>query len=510
MRLHELRLPEFHRQGGLVVDFAAQRPGDPSLAFLIGPNGSGKSRVLEAIGQILAHLSAGIPPGLRFELAYELGEELVLVTTEQERVEPLGSPPPLDAIGGWLLVAPLGTKEWRQEHVRPAWPAKGEEVLPSYVVGLSSGPASRLDWALRESVGNSLSQRLPERPEGDSNLSIEAVEENLKGEEELVRLQLEELALRPRCLSISGQELVLPILALLSHPRASGTEDAIRDEVLDKTELVAGQSLRAFNFDVPPDWRARLEPQHHSLFEELLDRAARTVVLPTPLGAPDRAPDRRAVFVRDAALEEWIEEAAASPFIWFSHLVNWSKASAMRFPQLLFSSPEPGGLFRDRDLSDGEFLVAGRYSLLLLLRERSECLVLFDEPETHFNDRWKVDLVHDLTQMLEGGGSQIVIATHSDLTLTDADRSDVFVLGDEAGEEVAQAPLISPLGADRSEITQQVFGADSASGRRALEIVQSALEGEKPELEEALKRVGPGFQRFRIRYELEKRADDAS
>ncbi|MGH2975691.1 MAG: AAA family ATPase [Solirubrobacterales bacterium] len=518
MRLVNLRLPEFKGSTGISIPFELQRRSDPSLAFLVGPNGSGKSRVLEALGHIFSHLASRVAPGFRFEVEYELRHSRVLLTTESSNLEQLlGRSPPerLQEVGAWLLHSRLPFDGWTTEHALGAWPTYLDDVLPFRVIGLSSGPASRLDWALRESVASSLSQRaFGAAAEAEDELDVKDRTEYVRGEDEIVSSQLQSLAAEPRSLPISGPELVLPILALMSHPLAGRERSAMRDEILSKAGLFAGGSLKAVSFDVPADWAALLPPQRHQAFQSFLERSVRRVpILPDGRRHPDLEPDVRCVFVIDPRFESWIAEAASSPFVWLTQLQSWAKAGGLREPRLTLTASGRDGLFRDRDLSDGEFLIVGRYSLLFLLEQHHDCLVLFDEPETHFNDRWKIDLVYDLERILRGNSAQVLIATHSDLTLTDADRSDVFVMqGESEGDrdEVPQLPLISPLGADRNEISRHIFGAQSASGRRAREIVEEALESRDPkQLEEAIDRVGPGHQEFRLRYQAERLKDDA-
>jgi energy-coupling factor transporter ATP-binding protein EcfA2 len=521
MRLIKLQLGGFQEEADLTIRFERQHESDPALAFLVGANGSGKSRVMESLGRIFSHLSAGVPPGLDFEIEYELYSERVLITTRAERVADLGEPPSIAGVSAWLLSAEAASfSEWESRHLHDSWPTYLDKILPARVVGLSSGPASRLEWAVRDSVASTLAQSLPGglQPLGPTGSSGSSPEQR-DSEEELVRSQLRGLAAEPRCLSILGDELALPLLALLSHAGATASSDRARDSVLEKAGLSAQGSLRSFDFEVPPDWADHLPTQQHGLFSQFLDQAARRVLLADERGGRgegERERDERAmraVFVLDARLDAWIEKSADTPFIWFSHLYGWLKAGALRAPQLVLNKDDSDGLLRDRDLSDGEFLVAGRYSLLLLLREHRECLVLLDEPDTHFNDRWKVDLVYDLAHVLEGTGAQAVVATHSDLTLTDADRSSVFMLDGEltSGHLEPRAPAISPFGADRNEITVQIFGAEGTSGKHAAEVIQRALDSEDDgDVDDALARVGPGVQEFRLRYSQKRRRRDAS
>jgi hypothetical protein len=214
------------------------------------------------------------------------------------------------------------------------------------------------------------------------------------------------------------------------------------------------------------------------------------------------------------ALRDWIAGSADTPLVWFNQLLGWLKGGALRSVRLVLKKNEGTKLLLDYDFSDGEFLYAGRYGLLQLLKGQSDCLILFDEPETHFNDRWKVDLIYDLEQVLEGGQTQVVIATHSDLTISDADRVDVHMLepGEETeGSERPRIPAVSPLAADRGEITRQVFGASASSGTRGFRVVEDALtSGDREQLEAALDRVGPGFHRFRLEFALRQHNDDAA
>jgi predicted ATPase len=508
LRLLWLRVSEFRQARELQLEFTAREEmPDPALGFVVGPNGAGKSRVLEMLGRIFSHLSAGIPVGLDYDVEYELDDRRVLFTTRPPELE--GSkevPPRLERIDAWMLVADGRFEGWSADHLVGRWAGEAEldRILPYRVVGLSTGPASRLDWALRQAVLDSLGQRL--------NLSDYQEEERTPLVEEMRRTANE-----PRCVALSGNELLLALLALLTHPHSVKEGDSPRDAILERVGLDARRSLRAFSLDIAPDWRGRVPELQREPFEGLLDQAARRIAQDDSrqeleLDAGERG--QRAVFECKQSLLAWVGNSANSPLIWFGQLLGWLKLGALRSVRLVLSKAAESGLLLDDDFSDGEFLLAGRYALLLLLRGHGNCLVLFDEPETHFNDRWKVDLVSDLVRVLQGNSAQVVIATHSDLTLTDADRSDVYVLDADSPaerEEVPTQPPVSPFAADRGEIAAGVFGAGQTSGSHALGIVNRALESKDPEqLRETLERVGPGFHSFRLRYALQENGDDAA
>ena len=90
-------------------------------------------------------------------------------------------------------------------------------------------------------------------------------------------------------------------------------------------------------------------------------------------------------------------------------------------------------------LSDGEQMLLGRMGLLFLLRGQDGSLLLLDEPETHFNDVWKREIVEMIDSgLLNSTEAQIVVATHTSIALTDAFAAEVTVLDKSAGETTAR------------------------------------------------------------------------
>ncbi len=162
----------------------------------------------------------------------------------------------------------------------------------------------------------------------------------------------------------------------------------------------------------------------------------------------------------------------------------------------------------DSSLSDGEFLLLGRFAILMMARNLRNTLVLLDEPETHLNDQWKVDLVKDLYDLLaleaHSSSPELLIAKHSDITLTDADPKQVYLfstLGPRSKSEVSVGqPSISPFAANLSEISRVLFNTNGSTGKYSRALIERTLaNGSIAELELLLHQVGPGFDRVRVR-----------
>jgi hypothetical protein len=139
------------------------------------------------------------------------------------------------------------------------------------------------------------------------------------------------------------------------------------------------------------------------------------------------------------------------------------------------------GVLRFEELSDGEQMFMGRMALLQLLQGRQDSLLLLDEPETHFNDLWKRDVVSVVDDALAHTSADVLIATHSALMLTDALKDELVVLertspeGDSGPGESGIRVLDSSthtFGATGDHPLRDVFGAQDTVGRRASRLLE--------------------------------------
>ena len=103
-------------------------------------------------------------------------------------------------------------------------------------------------------------------------------------------------------------------------------------------------------------------------------------------------------------------------------------------------------------------------------------LFLYDEPDVHFNDEWSRDFVRFVYAMcsMDGkSGNEFLIATHSDLILTDAMWEQIHLFENPTGSKTEVKDLeISTFAAGRDSISRQVFKA-SAIGRFAVGFCES-------------------------------------
>ena len=128
----------------------------------------------------------------------------------------------------------------------------------------------------------------------------------------------------------------------------------------------------------------------------------------------------------------------STPMDVFSRLRDWERTGLLEDVTLTIKRihipKAPDGQADDiivtyDQLSDGEQMLLGRMGLIFLLRGQAGSLLLMDEPETHFNDVWKREIVEMVDMgLLNSTDANVVVATHTSIALTDAFAAEVTVL----------------------------------------------------------------------------------
>jgi energy-coupling factor transporter ATP-binding protein EcfA2 len=212
------------------------------------------------------------------------------------------------------------------------------------------------------------------------------------------------------------------------------------------------------------------------------------------------------------------QEIDSTPMDVFTRLRDWERTGLLeditltvkRIHRPEFPDGEPDDIVVSYDqLSDGEQMLLGRMGLLFLLRGQNGSLLLLDEPETHFNDVWKREIVEMVNMgLLNSTDANVIVATHTSIALTDAFAAEVTVLDKKEGETTARGVKGGLFGTDPGEVNMNLFHADSSIGRRSDEILAQLLKtewkGREAELEAILNVLGSSFHRAELRAILKR------
>lgn len=533
MRLRKLWLGNYNNLKDVEINFNSTDSmyGSTSLRFFIGINGSGKSNALEAIGLIFSHLAADANPGIDFDIEYELREQIIRITTRLDKVATTR----ITQIGAALLIRPVTEKKWTRKHLRTGWGTSGEGIIPGRVVGYSTGPTSGLQRALSGSIEKLVKGALgdfeeEQRPKGIDPTEWIANREALRAD---LNRHYEAYLDNPATIFLGSDDALCAVLPLLAHEGLPGSKRQVhlarRTKLLMRINLDTKEPLLAFSLRIAGDWQQRLTAERETRLLNLLKLAKVRMPIDQQItgeavSLTSTLPDFYAVFDLDKDFrQKKLQDSGLmpTPLLFFEELLAWKRQGALQEIRLVVKKKGLDDLLLVSSLSDGEFLYLGRYALLLMLRDISDCLVLLDEPETHYNDQWKVELVKDITGLLniksiKSDGShirnEVIIATHSDLTLSDADPQQVYIFaetevplkdGNTAKRVSISTPTVSPFAASRGDISKGLFQTSNSIGTYSKEKIESALsKGEKKEIEELLDVVGTGFYRFRLREKL--------
>lgn len=163
------------------------------------------------------------------------------------------------------------------------------------------------------------------------------------------------------------------------------------------------------------------------------------------------------------------------------------------------------GVLRYEELSDGEQMVLGRMALFHLLQGQQDALLLLDEPETHFNDKWKREIVDIIDEAIGNTANDVLISTHSAIVLSDVFNNEIVMVQKTANGSGVRTVDELTFAADPSGLMMTVFGADDSIGKRAQEFIERKLRQatgtpeEIVDLERLIARMGSGFYRSELR-----------
>lgn len=527
MKLESLYIKEYRVLKELKIDFgrggnnALNPQSGYTLDFLVGVNGTGKTTVLQLLGRLLVALYEQDTFPVPFELVYTLtglekdNERKITVTniiseanTDQDGVANAGN----DRFHFY---------EGNGEPQRGRLP---NTLLPKLVVVYTTG--SEREWL---AALQSTRVPLPDETEPERQPDQPAVEQ--PGHRPNLAVFSEEDDPNPtNVLFIQSQHSSLValcgLLAAEQYRQTQGNENSTAKFVLNpvlealRLEPLGGFSIRICSHQ-------NLTPPYQ---REILD-----TIRACADGKLTQGADQLLIFDMTKQIEKFhngegqksLLQLYSSPITLFRNLYRLYEHQPFYEPPLqevnLFFNRTVGkrddttvgeSQAHETDtilqlfdwLSDGERSFLARMALFALFRA-DDLLILLDEPEVHFNDVWKREIVSTLDQIMQGHASHALITTHSSITLTDVPSKDVIVLqrvaGATTGADVVSDRKFQTFGADPSDIMIHVFGTQTANGEHSRRFIRREIGNRNTvrELDELAAIVAPGYWRYRIQLE---------
>ncbi|GFZ94152.1 hypothetical protein GCM10008018_45740 [Paenibacillus marchantiophytorum] len=551
MRLLKIHIKKYKQLNDFTINFKSieRSVGKDPFRFLIGRNGVGKTSLLEAMGLIFTCIMQDETPGFYFEMMYSI--ELDGVTVKIE-VQPNGDILQLSQRGIPGNAHEIDTESRLQVHVvdstgmktrldlrkRPF--SEWKEYHPRRIIGYASGPTNIFEDVLLHSPEESIKSDIYDARHGspaeqDYDLQMLEIEHSL--------INLHRLYDDASYLYIDGEtskyvllclSAAIPSLYSEKEPKLDKRYIALREKLFDMiggvkpigvTFVVDEEKLKEYieSHQVPP--RFQLLVKWMSTQRELPKDQAICHVWNI---SRDKTNTSNAIFNQSIKKERVAFFSISghqndeyrcqgfgfdiNPFDLLTMLLVAKREGFLLDAHLMFKHKGLEQLIHEDALSDGEYLWVGRLGLVLLSRANGngDVLFLFDEPDVHLNESWNeqfVEMLHQLSENDKGKTKdEFIIATHSTLLLTDADPDQLYLLERSRIEPTHVAPMsISTFAANRAEISKRIFGVDSPIGQYSMRLLKEKFNSEdKRELVDLMKKVGPGYYRFRIHTQIEK------
>jgi len=462
------------------------------LDFLVGVNGTGKSTVLQLLGRIFHAVSQSYDAlgNIPFILEYYL-------ESKQQRVQIASvdpdAPERCEMQGVYFVRTAYDLDQnWLTKELKDA---VDTDLLPERVIAHTTG--NEAAW---------LAHTTPYPLEGSSSEAIRDLTPDQASAGEIPGWEVPDLYDREENRGspfrlVRRKEAPLVALAGLLLHSVRGDSSPLK-EVLDEIKL---QGLVGFSLQFDLRWASHGERNDiWERFGQYADRAIRNGGKVLLVFTPEK-------FSK-------VLKANTNALSLFEITADWYRRDPplLSGVNLFLKRNEGNDGSRERPplhtwewLSDGERSFLARMCLFMLFSE-SESLILLDEPEVHFNDFWKRRIVFTLDQILGKSKhkNHVLIATHSSITLSDVNPSDILIL-ERPGlfTKEAKTPTIQTFGAEPGDIMVHVFGAPNAAGEHSVRTVEKWLEeayGKPPDerreyLQERLRHVSPGYWAYRIR-----------
>lgn len=513
MKLLRFYIGKYRVLQNLDIHFDRKTTGQPniqqdySLDFLAGVNGTGKSTVLHLLGRLFAQLLTEtyyFPVSVELVYSLENGESLVTVSNSTDEDAP-------EETNG-VLRYKVNDGDWLAGKIP-------SNLLPRQIVIYTTGSESAWLDELSKTDGQetTVAGVIAEEDEATAYLrELPGHKQTMAGDESsnvdfdnpLLFIQSERLPLVALC----------GLLASRKHQRDSSAEKETLHDVLESISL---DSLAGFSLRIRSQ-RSLTHPTQQEVINEL-DRVADHRVR--------QGSDTLLVFNiaeqlarEQPAGEKSIFDLYESPIALFQRLNYLYEHRPYYDPPL----QEVNLFFKRRAtvadngeavddpmlqsfdwLSDGEQSFLGRMALFSLFRAPG-MLIMLDEPEVHFNDIWKREIVNMLDKIMADNSSHALITTHSSILLTDVPSEDILVIRrkDRVSDETPPIPElnINTLGADPSDILVHVFGSHSATGQRSISFLRNEIGRRETveELNELKEIVAPGYWQYRIQLEVQR------
>lgn len=489
MKIDWLRLENFKNLNDFEVDFSL----NTERQVIIGRNGVGKSNILEAIAWIFRDLDLAEESDFEYSIKYKCRNHYVKIVSKGESSKKTKRKSvrkenvqryqrrywvinDVEAISGKVveeidsLFEELIESDFNQRN-QPIINDKGEtcfsekRLLPDYVFGYYSGLSARFNQAFedhersyydaqKEGAEAALRTMFLAKPHHSQFSLLSFFAQKDPGAEKFLKEEF-------------GIENLSSVLFKLQEPYWSSAtkKNALKEKKKDRRFWGAKGKVDPF---LDKLFTEALLPMGGSERKEISFKQTKTVEMRYCF-----LPSKESVLALADGLDAKIFFSRLESTI-FSDLLSLD-GEGLKIRVKLTGVDTP---ITFKEMSEGEqqlLTIIG----LMRFTQQNEGLFLLDEPDTHLNPAWCLDLLKNLREYgVDPQNSQILITTHSPLTFAGLDKHEVVIVDKNSdGEIYSYHPTSAPKGMGfQAILTSDFFKLRSTLDRDTLKLLDEKRE----------------------------------
>jgi restriction system-associated AAA family ATPase len=142
-------------------------------------------------------------------------------------------------------------------------------------------------------------------------------------------------------------------------------------------------------------------------------------------------------------------------------------------------------------LSDGEHQFFNVLGTLLMVKD-DNALFLLDEPETHFNPKWRRLFISKINSITQGRKQDLFITSHSPFIISDTSKEFVYIFKRKSKDEIeVEFPKLETFGASFNHVLKMAFDLEDSMSEDSAQFIEKLLKSEDPkEIEEGINKLG--------------------
>jgi restriction system-associated AAA family ATPase len=164
-----------------------------------------------------------------------------------------------------------------------------------------------------------------------------------------------------------------------------------------------------------------------------------------------------------------------------------------------------GQLINYLSLSDGEHQFMNVFGTILM-SDFENALFLLDEPETHFNPKWRREFIKLLDEISSGRNQDFFITSHSPFLVADCKREKVYIFKkDDKNQLKVTQPANETYGSNFDYILKMAFEMESTISQKSLEEIHELQKSNNvDDLEKGLLEFGDSSEKLYLLRRIEE------